>query len=129
MVGWGHAAPVMHGDFKSANKIVRRRMGAGQLIGLYSLHMIPSAAMSASYQPIANENAAAILSVSKRTIDYWIADRTPPGPTASGRRVYWHPIAFFDWLDRRFGVEQCAPRSGPQDAKHRGRPRSKRIQP
>ncbi len=51
--------------------------------------------MVTPYQPITKEQAAEILSVSKRTIDNWIADSTLPPPTAIGRRVYWHPTTFY----------------------------------
>jgi excisionase family DNA binding protein len=56
-----------------------------------------------NYQPITKENAAEILSVSKRTIDNMLADGTLPRPAYIGRRLYWHPDVFFGWLDGRLG--------------------------
>lgn len=53
--------------------------------------------MSTPYKLITKEAAAELLSVSKRTIDNWIADGTLPIPTSIGRRVYWHPDAFRLW--------------------------------
>lgn len=51
--------------------------------------------------PITKEMAAGIMSVSKRTIENWIADGTLPAPRAIGRRVYWHPDIFRKWLDSK----------------------------
>ncbi len=84
--------------------------------------------MPAAYQPITKEMAATLLSVSKRTIDSWIADHTLPVPTPIGRRVYWHPTVFYAWLDRRLGVEPRASGTPPQECPRKGRPRSKHIQ-
>lgn len=74
------------------------------------------------YQPITKEKAAELLSVSKRTIDHWMANGTLPHPHAIGRRVYWHPEAFYGWLDTRLG--KTAP-GHEQEAlpRKRGRPR------
>lgn len=79
--------------------------------------------MTKAYQPITKEMAADLLSVSKRTIDNWIADSTLPAPFAIGRRVYWHPDAFFRWLDAKLGAPEtksAAPSAHPM----RGRPRN-----
>ncbi|BAL23498.1 AlpA family transcriptional regulator [Azoarcus sp. KH32C] len=85
--------------------------------------------MTEPYQPITKEAAAHILSVSKRTIDNWLADGTIVEPSNIGRRVYWHPDIFYAWLNERLGVQLP---SGPAEnedpqrttTKPRGRPRS-----
>ncbi len=80
--------------------------------------------MTNPYQPITKEHAATILSVSKRTIDNWIAEGVLPKPVAIGRRVYWHPSTFVAWLDQQFRVptEHSVPSVEP--ARTRGRPRA-----
>jgi len=84
--------------------------------------------MATPFQPITKEKAAQILSVSKRTIDNWVADGTMPTPTTIGRRVYWHPEPFFTWLNHKLGyIQQMEnPPAGTSDATilRRGRPRS-----
>ncbi len=84
--------------------------------------------MVSPYQPITKEDAARILSVSKRTIDNWLADGTIVQPKSIGRRLYWHPNAFYAWLDERLGVtsERCqdSTMSMGIEPKRRGRPRA-----
>lgn len=79
--------------------------------------------MTIPYQPITKECAAELLAVSKRTIDNWIADGTIIAPSAIGRRVYWHPDAFFRWLDEKLGADRSRPPELAQPPK-RGRPRA-----
>lgn len=52
------------------------------------------------FTPITKENAAQILAVSVRTIDYYVRDGRMPAPVHLGRRAYWHPDVFFAWLDQ-----------------------------
>lgn len=73
-----------------------------------------------AHKLITKERAAELLSVSKRTIDNWIADGTLPQPTALGRRVYWHPESFRLWQDKLFGIQQ----SPNQERPKQGRPRA-----
>lgn len=79
-----------------------------------------------AYQPqklITKEAAAELLSVSKRTIDNWIADGTLPPPTSIGRRVYWHPDAFRSWQDDVFRIQHNPKHKN--DPARRGRPRAR----
>jgi phage terminase Nu1 subunit (DNA packaging protein) len=78
------------------------------------------------YQPITKEDAARILSVSKRTIDNWLADGTIVQPNNIGRRLYWHPDVFYAWLDERLGVNAAPCNKGQRivEPKQRGRPRA-----
>ena len=71
---------------------------------------------------ITKEAAAELLSVSKRTIDNWIADGTLPPPTSIGRRVYWHPETFRSWQNILFGVQQS--HQIENTLPRRGRPRT-----
>ncbi|HYO28443.1 MAG TPA: helix-turn-helix domain-containing protein [Azonexus sp.] len=79
--------------------------------------------MTIPYQPITKDSAAELLAVSKRTIDNWIADGTIIAPSAIGRRVYWHPDAFFQWLDEKLDADRATPPMLVQPPK-RGRPRT-----
>ena len=77
------------------------------------------------YQPITKERAAEILSVSKRTINTLLANGILPRPIYIGRRMYWHPDAFFTWLDGRLhaaDIPKRLPDTKPL-ARQRGRPR------
>ena len=80
--------------------------------------------MDATYKLITKEAAAELLTVSKRTIDNWIADGTLPMPTSIGRRVYWHPEAFREWQDKTFGIQPRACGSVDTSLSRRGRPRA-----
>lgn len=84
--------------------------------------------MATPFQPLTKEHAAEILSVSKRTVENWIAAGEMPSPTTIGRRVYWHPDIFYSWLNDKLGNRQ-----GGQNipaaresvaARRRGRPRA-----
>ncbi|GAC1604209.1 MAG: hypothetical protein NVS3B25_33340 [Hymenobacter sp.] len=55
--------------------------------------------MSSAFKPIRKEDAAEILGVSLRSIDNYISDKQMPEPGRLGRRVYWHPELFYEWLD------------------------------
>ena len=78
-----------------------------------------------AYTPITKESAALILSVSQRTIDNWIADGTMPHPLriGSGRRVYWHPDEFYNWLNQSLKREGQHPLASFKH-RQRGRPRN-----
>ena len=54
-----------------------------------------------SFKPLSRDDVAAVLGVSLRTIDNWIGDGSLPAPAKLGNRSYWHPVAFYGWLDRR----------------------------
>lgn len=82
--------------------------------------------MPTPFHPITKERAAEILSVSKRTIENWVADGTMPTPTTIGRRVYWHPDVFFTWLNHKLGhLENALTGASSTPAnRRRGRPRA-----
>jgi len=84
--------------------------------------------MVSPYQPITKEDAARILSVSKRTIDNWLADGTIVQPKSIGRRLYWHPDVFYAWLDERLGANGAPCKEGTKgqriETNRRGRPRA-----
>lgn len=87
--------------------------------------------MAIPYTLVTKEEATRLLSVSKRTIDNWIADGTLPKPIAVGRRVYWHPELFRVWQDSLFGASGSTPTppasvgiSNPPAARRAGRPRT-----
>jgi len=88
--------------------------------------------MTVPYVPITKEAAASILSVSKRTIDNWLADGTIVEPYAIGRRVYWHPDVFYRWLNERLGVktttaDRAEDGTDASKPKKAGRPRTKAV--
>ncbi len=110
-----------HSSFEHAHKVY-----------LYSTLKHTSKSMTVPYVPITKEAAASILSVSKRTIDNWLADGTIVEPCAIGRRVYWHPDVFYRWLNERLGVENTtavSTEAGTDASKPRkkGRPRTRAI--
>ena len=81
--------------------------------------------MTSPFQPITKEAAAQIMSVSKRTIDNWLADGTIVEPSSIGRRVYWHPEVFYRWLNERLGVSSDVNvQAARPPAQRRGRPRA-----
>lgn len=98
-------------------------------VDLYSFLDYVLQVMTEPYKPITKESAAEILSVSKRTIDNWLADGTIVEPSTIGRRVYWHPDVFYAWLNERLGIRTASEpttneRPGNTTAKTPGRPRS-----
>lgn len=86
--------------------------------------------MVTSFHPITKEAAAGILSVSKRTIENLVAKGEMPPPISIGRRVYWHPDAFYSWLNSKFGkthqIGSLVPDvpEGTPTHRRRGRPRA-----
>ncbi|WP_366940786.1 helix-turn-helix domain-containing protein [uncultured Azonexus sp.] len=81
--------------------------------------------MNTPQKLVTKELAAELLSVSMRTINYWISDGTLPMPTAIGRRVYWHPVEFRAWQDRLFGLkEESQNQTIAPTKRNRGRPRN-----
>lgn len=91
----------------------------------YTPHLNSKTATMDILAPITKEAAADLLSVSKRTINNWIADGTLPAPSTIGRRIYWHPVQFQQWLDAQ--LSQSAPAAAtPPNAPppKRGRPRT-----
>jgi len=79
------------------------------------------------FRPIVKERAAEILSVSKRTIENWIAAGEMPAPIKIGRRVYWHPDTFYAWLNRKLAVPEppaSLPPTPTPAPRRPGRPRN-----
>jgi len=74
------------------------------------------------YTPITKEKAAEILSVSKRTIDNMMATGTIPRPAYIGRRAYWHPEVFYQWLNTQLGKSHTESQA-PYPTTRIGRPR------
>ena len=54
------------------------------------------------FTPMTLEDILEVLCVSRRTVEYWIADGQFPTPSRLGRRRTWHPSTFYAWL-----AEQC----------------------
>lgn len=63
---------------------------------------------SVSFKPLSRDDVAAVLGVSLRTIDNWVSDGSLPAPAKLGNRSYWHPVAFYGWLDRRLMSDATA---------------------
>lgn len=51
------------------------------------------------FKPLTKDDIAEVLGVSARTIENWVNEGTLPAPKKLGNRVYWHPKAFYHWLD------------------------------
>ncbi|MBN8507337.1 MAG: helix-turn-helix domain-containing protein [Burkholderiales bacterium] len=58
-----------------------------------------------AFKPLSKDDLADVLGVSIRTIENWVNEGILPAPTKLGNRVYWHPNAFYAWLDRRLSAE------------------------
>lgn len=50
---------------------------------------------------VTKKSLADILSVSVRTIDYWVDKGVLPKPIHIGRRCYWQPEQLNSWLQAR----------------------------
>lgn len=61
-----------------------------------------------AFKPLSKEDLANVLGVSIRTIENWVNEGILPPPTKLGNRVYWHPSAFYAWLDRRLSADPAA---------------------
>lgn len=57
-----------------------------------------------AFKPLSKEALSDVLGVSIRTIENWVNEGILPAPTKLGNRVYWHPNAFYTWLDRRLSA-------------------------
>lgn len=95
-----------------------------------------------AFKPMSKEDVADVLGVSVRTVENWVNEGTLPAPTRLGNRVYWHPNAFYAWLDQRLSAEgsrSCEPRVNEEStrvtdmptrvggkSKGRGRPASEK---
>lgn len=58
-----------------------------------------------TFKPLTKEHIADVLGISFRTIENWVGDGTLPAPKKLGNRVYWHPNAFYAWLDHRLSTD------------------------
>ena len=65
--------------------------------------------MAEIHAPITKDAAAQLLSVTKRTIENWIAQGILPPPRAIGRRVYWPATQFDAWLAGCLGDASSVP--------------------
>lgn len=95
--------------------------------------MEPKMRCTSLQRPLTKEAAASVLSVSKRTIENWVANGTMPRPYGIGRRVYWHPETFYRWLNERLGrsanAEEATATSAPvTDPNAKGSPTSPEIE-
>ncbi len=55
---------------------------------------------AAAFKPLTKEDIADVLGISLRTVENWVNEGTLLSPKKIGNRVYWHPTAFYAWLDR-----------------------------
>lgn len=60
--------------------------------------------MTAPFRPLKKEDIADVLGVSVRTVENWVDDGLLIAPRKLGNRVYWHPVAFYGWLEQRLTV-------------------------
>ena len=64
--------------------------------------------MTAEFKPLTKENVAEVLGISLRTVENWVNDGTLIAPRKLGNRVYWHPSAFYQWLDLTLSASENA---------------------
>jgi len=60
---------------------------------------------SNAFKPLTKDDIADVLGISLRSIENWVNDGTLPAPKKLGNRVYWHPNAFYAWLDHRLTAD------------------------
>jgi len=60
-----------------------------------------------AFKPMSKEDLADVFGVSTRTVENWVNEGILPAPTKLGNRVYWHPNAFYSWLDRRLSADSA----------------------
>lgn len=73
-----------------------------------------------AFKPMSKEDVADVLGVSVRTVENWVNEGTLPAPTKLGNRVYWHPNAFYAWLDQRLsgeGLRSSEPRANEESTR------------
>ena len=57
-----------------------------------------------AFKPLTKDDVANVFDISLRTVENWLNAGLLPPPTKLGHRVYWHPGAFYAWLDHRLAV-------------------------
>jgi predicted DNA-binding transcriptional regulator AlpA len=85
--------------------------------------------MTSAFKPLTKKDIASLLDVCDRTIENWVSDGTMPAPKKLGNRAFWHPSAFYSWLEGRLTSDdapnEIAPLGGalPTNEEHRGKPK------
>lgn len=65
------------------------------------------------FKPLTKDDIADVLGISLRTVENWVNEGTLLPPKKIGNRVYWHPSAFYAWLDRCLGESVADATSTP----------------
>ena len=82
-----------------------------------------------AFKPLSKEDLADVFGVSIRTIENWVNESILPAPRKLGNRVYWHPNAFYAWLDRRLsadaGTGEAAQGSAPEPQPAGAKPKAR----
>ena len=89
--------------------------------------------IAVAFKPLTKEDIADVLGISLRTVENWVTEGTLLPPKKIGTRVYWHPSAFYAWLDQCLtGTDatdapstMSAPESMETDGNAKGLPRKK----
>jgi len=55
-----------------------------------------------AFQPLSKSDVAEILGISIKCLDNWVNSGILLPPAKLGNKVYWHPDAFYEWLDAVF---------------------------
>lgn len=53
-----------------------------------------------AFKPLIKEDIASTLNISLRCVDKWIQDGILLPPVKIGGKAYWHPDAFYEWLEQ-----------------------------
>lgn len=80
-----------------------------------------------AFRPLTRIDVAGILGVSVRTIENWRKQGRMPMSVDIGGRAYWHPAAFYAWLDTTLKAPTGAVVDRPAkqlDATMRAKPRN-----
>ena len=62
-----------------------------------------------AFQPLSKSDVAEILGISIKCLDNWVNSGILLPPAKLGNKVYWHPDAFYEWLDAVFRQQHAEP--------------------
>ncbi len=66
---------------------------------------------NSAFRPLRKEDIAEVLGIAVLTVDEWWSNGTIPMPVHIGKFPFWHPDAFYGWLERHLMVQVSDPSS------------------
>lgn len=80
---------------------------------------------TSAFKPLTKKDVAESLDISIRTVENWVNNKILPAPKTLGNRVYWHPGAYYAWLDQRLLQEDAASQAVSAKAANPSAPHTK----